>query len=294
MADYRLGWHKDKYDDKDYLHRPKVGAKVTAPVNNADLLPEVRDQGHVGACIGFGIGTNVCGVAKYLSIFTEWYSPTWIYNGARFIEGTLPYDGGAYPRDALDWLVGNGCLLEHFWPYNPDALDPSAPSSDRMAEAIRYPDFQYFRVDNGLDGIVSALSERHLVSLGSPWFNKWFDCPADGILPIPVKSDYGGGGHEYCLYGADQDAGLLWAQNSWGTAWGKAGRFAIPMESLDVFKQLGGYDAHYFVFSPLEPVPPVPPEPTPSKCVFGNGIARALNIWPTLMGRRGRFYYRNP
>jgi hypothetical protein len=37
-----------------------------------------------------------------------------------------------------------------------------------------------------------------------------------------------------------------------------------------------------------------PIDPEPSSCPLGNGVAKALNIIATLMGRRGRFFYLNP
>lgn len=287
-----LGWVKDRFDDRDYLHRVGV-AVISKSVILTEFLPEVRNQGSNNACVGFGIGANLCSVAKKMGIFSEWYSPLWIWAGARYIEGTLSQNVGVSPKDALDWLVKSGCLLEHYWPYDQDIFDMSAPSSERMALASVYDDFSYFRVTGGVTGICSALAEKHLVSLGAPWFNKWFTAPA-GVLAIPSKDDFSGGGHETCLYGYDQDKAVFYGINSYGKDWGDLGLFTMPFESLDVFKALGGYDAQYITFNPPVSGPSPQPAPAPSSCKWGTGLASALNVIQEVRGRRGRFYYQNP
>jgi hypothetical protein len=286
--DRRLGWIKDKYDARDFLFTPRI-VKVPEEADLSGILPFVRDQGQVGSCVGFGIGANLCSVAIKNNIFTEWFSPTWIYNGARFIDGTLSTDSGSHPKDALDWLVKNGSLLEHFWPYNAAKFDPSTPSSERMSQAIKYANFSYYRVDNGLNGICAAISEGYCVSIGGPWFEAWFNAP-NGILSDISATDYIAGGHETILYGYSLPKGKLYGMNSWGTNWGRSGFYEMPVSALDVFKQVGGYDAHYVVFDPGT----APPTPTPSTCKFGNGVASFLNIFQKVRNRRGRFYYLNP
>jgi hypothetical protein len=298
MNDLRLtGWKKDKYDSRDFLHKRAVIA-MPESVTFKDLLPEVRNQGQNGACVGFAIAANLSAIAKTLGIFTEWYSPQWIWNGARAIEGTLAQNVGVYPRDALDWLLKSGILLEQFWPYNPDSLDMAAPSSERQEKAKKYRGFAYYRVTEGVQGICSAIAFKHLVTIGSPWFSKWMQTQ-DGILPVPDVNDGLVGGHETCLYGYDQVKAVFYGMNSWGTSWGDKGFFTIPFECFDLFKALGGYDAHFITFvNDPEPEPvPVPdpvPEPIPSNCPYGNGMAKALNFLQERRSRRGRFYYLNP
>ena len=287
-----FGWRKDKYDYRDYLHKPKL-VKIPLSADLSHLLPDVRNQGQVQSCVGFGIGANLCSIAKNLNIFTEWYSPTWIYNGARFIEGTLTQDVGCWPRDALDWLLKSGCLLEHFWPYDSNKLDFSAPSSEKQKQATKYPNFAYYRIGDGVNGICSAIAEGHLVSIGTPWFNKWYyQNPIEGILPEVTENDVFIGGHETCIYAYNLDTGYVYGINSWGVEWGKNGLFAMPMSAFEVFKQLGGYDAHYITFE-ASITPPEPPSPEPSECIIGNGIAGFLNVYSRLAKRRGRFYYLN-
>ena len=288
MVDTLLGWKKDKYDTRDYLHVRKV-AKIPSSVLLTEQLTPIRNQGNISSCVGFGVGININSVWKKLGIYVEWESPTWIYNGARYIEGTLSQDMGCYPKDALDWLLKNGTLLEHFWAYNPNVLDKSAPPSERMAQAVKYTNFAYYRVVEGVGGICSALADGHLVSIGTPWFDKWLDAP-NGVLVNVTENDSVAGGHETCLYGYDQQKSVFYGANSWGEDWGNRGLYTMPFDAIQVFKALGGYDAHYIIFEVI----PLPPEPEPSKCKWGNGIAKVLNTYSRVMRRQGRFYYLNP
>jgi hypothetical protein len=238
----KLGWQKDKFDKRDFTH---MMAAVVPDVFILPNVPPVRDQGNVGSCVGFGIGAKLTSLAQKLGVYTEWFSPTWIYNGARYIAGDLKYDDGAYPKDALDWLRTKGCLLEHFWPYNPNALDPTSPPSKYNTEAAKFPLLTYYRIDTGTDGICSAISQGYPVSIGTPWFDKWMDIGSTGVLPAVTKSDYVAGGHETCLYGYDKVKKVFYGINSWGDTWGKKGTYIMPFSAFAIFNYQGGYDAHY-------------------------------------------------
>lgn len=251
-----MKWSKDKYDSRDYLHAKLY--KVPDVVTWDKFIPDVRDQGNVGSCTGFGIGGQLTYLAKKLGVYTEWFSPTWIYNGARFIEGTLTEDDGAYPRDCLEWLRKKGCLLEHFWPYR-NVLDTQCPPSSFDVEAAKYPQSAYYRVTGDADGICSSIAAGHVVSIGTPWYYKWMDIGVSGKLPVVSFSDSIAGGHMTYLYGYDKPNQLFFGSNSWGTSWGNNGHYLMPFSSFPVFKQVGGYDAYYIQVNWGSK-----PDPTPS------------------------------
>ena len=248
-----FGWKKDPYSRKDFIHKMAV-APVPERVMLDQYLPSVRNQGQIGSCVGFGIGAVLGARAKMNNAYLKWFSPTWIYNGARFIEGTLAEDAGCYPRDALDWLLKKGCLLERDWPYNPLLLDTRAPPSSLEPEASEFPLLAYYRVVDGVDGLCSALVAGFHVAIGTPWFKKWMSpqpvwkclwSNVPGVLPEVTEFDEIVGGHETCLYGYDVVENVFYGQNSWGELWGDKGRFRMPFSSIKVFIELGGYDAHY-------------------------------------------------
>lgn len=252
-----FGWKKDPYNKIALLH--KVGLVSVPSVKILDSqLPTVRDQGNAGSCVGFGIGANLVSCAKKIHLYKEWFSPTWIYNGARYLDGSLAYDDGCYPEDALNWLKMKGCLLEHLWPYN--GFEKTSPPSSLNVEAAKYPLLSYHRVTDDVDGICDAIANEYYVSIGTPWPYTWVDVGSTGELPEITTSNSIAGGHETCLYGYDRTVRLFYGINSWGTAWGKGGLYSMPFSAFPVFKKMGGYDAHY-VIANWAVTPPDPPEP---------------------------------
>ena len=194
----KLGWRKSKFNSKDYLHIS--AATIPTSVILSQFLPAIRNQGNVGSCVGFGIGANLTGTAKKVGVYKEWFSPEWIYNGARYIEGTLSEDAGADPADALSWLSKKGCLLEEYWPYNPNVVDTTSPPSKYGPLASQWPLLTYTRVVNGTAGICSAISQNYLVSIGTPWFDSWMNIGSTGVLPSVTVNSSVAGGHETLLY----------------------------------------------------------------------------------------------
>lgn len=233
----KLGWKKDKYDKRDYLYKFRA-AKI--PDTFAIPTVSVRDQGDLGSCVGFGIGGNLSSIL----VTEEWFSPTWIYNGARFIDGSLNEDCGVYPRDGFEWIRSKGCLKEHFWPYS-DVLDKTPPPSKFNPEAAKYPIIDYYRVTGGTHAICEAIAQGHCVSIGTPWFEEWMDISADGKLPNVGSKSFPAGGHETFLYGYNLKEKVFYGQNSWGTEWGANGMYEMPFKAFSVFNKWGGYDAHY-------------------------------------------------
>jgi hypothetical protein len=274
----KFAWKKDPRDERDYL-RGKAVFYLPNRVDLSDILPSVRDQGNLGSCTGFGIGGNLTGCALQQEAIDEWFSPTWIYNGARLLEDSLPYDDGAYPRDCLEFIREHGCLLEHFRPYK-DTLDKTSPLTWGLNDdAAKWPIVEYARCVDGVEGIKSALVGGHLVSIGAPWYYSWMDTDSDGV----VDDDYSSmaGGHEFLCYGYDDTKQLLYCQNSWGTSWGVGGRFAIPYSAIAAWKLDGGYDAHLIIvdWEPGEPEPgPIPVKKSKVWLFIAIGVVIAIAV----------------
>jgi len=239
-----FGWLKDEFDPRDYYYRVPPIIKIPDFVDLSALLPNIRDQGQEGSCVGFGVGINLTMHAKAQNVFSEWFGPRWIYNGARELEGRLGEEG-AYPRDAFEFLRKYGCLLESFWRYfalvdsdRPASAHPNAP------KAKDYPIISYSRVVDGLDGICGALAAGNPVSIGMPWYKSWLYVGSNGLLPVPEANEEIAGGHEVCFYGYDVETARLFVANSWGIYWGDRGKCYMPFKAIDRAKKDGGYDAH--------------------------------------------------
>ena len=262
MSEHFYGWHKDKFNPLAVYHEPVV--KVLPPsTNNRVYFPKVQNQKEVGACGGFSWAEHLNSVCQQIGQPVDRFSENWIYNGARYLEGTLTQDAGLANDDAIAWLTQHGFLLYPYWPFD-GKLDKNAPSSLRQSQAKQYPNLQSFRVDNGVDGIKSSMADGHTMVLGCPWFQEWENY-SGGVLPIPTMNSVIAGGHDTEWGDYDDSMQAFYCQNSWGD-WGIQGRFWVPYQAIDIFNNMGGYDAHIFTFDPL-----VTPHPVPvpkRRCIF--------------------------
>ena len=258
MTEHFYGWIKDKFNMAAVYHEPVVKV-LPASTNNRIYFPTVQNQDGVGACGGFAWAEHINSVCKQIGQPVDRFSENWIYNGARYLEGTLLQDAGLANDDAITWLTEHGFLQYPYWPFA-DVLDKAAPSSLRESEANFYPNLKSFRVDNGVDGLKSAMADGHTMVVGAPWFAQWEDY-SSGVLPVPTVNSPVAGGHDTEWADYDDSVQAFYCQNSWDVPWGIQGHFWLPYAAIDIFKQLGGYDAHYLTFDPLG-TPPVPTNAT--------------------------------
>lgn len=243
------GWRKDPRDTRDRLVRLVPPAELPERVDLSAQAPSPAwDQLQLGSCVGHGFAGVLTGAAIAQHVFVERFSPSWIYTGARALEGTLAEDNGCYPRDAAKWVKRNGLLLEHFRPYAGKLETTDPPTWPNAEEALKWPIESYTRADNGVDGICSALASGRLVAIGTPWPKKWMETWPPGRLPDIRRQDVrGAGGHCTFLLAYNRQTRQLLLQNSWGPGWGIDGRAWVPFQAFEVFKAAGrGYDAYYF------------------------------------------------
>ncbi len=280
QKDPRLGALKDKFKEKDWSFALDKPLAVRDLLNLAPYLPRRVDQGYIGSCTGASLEQYFAGFATLYKVVAKVgtqnrFSIWWIYNWARFIEGTLGEDAGAYLRDCLDAVRKYGVLIDDLWKY-PDGctkLDKTAPSSRLYPEAAKWPVSAFspvpqlrlkgfYRVTGGAEGIFQALEaaqqaidagkpEHLFVYMGSPWW--WEDTDKNGYLKIPTAYMPVLGGHAYLAYGGEQKRGLLHIVNTWGPGWGtyplgqksgEKGCAIMPAECIDKMKSEGGYDAY--------------------------------------------------
>lgn len=251
MKPILTGWHKDPFDGRDKLVQPVK--ELPEIVSLSSDAPATMNQLNLGSCVGHGNSGALTGAAIQQRVFIERYSPSWIYTGARALEGTLSVDNGCYPRSAAAWALKRGLLLEHFRPYT-GKLEKTDPTTWEfngkpvVYEALKWQIESYSRADNGVDGICAALAQGHFVVIGTPWPDKWMETDHAGRLRDIRRQDCKrAGGHCTFLAGYDRKRRMFLLQNSWGEDWGLNGRAWIPFQAFEVFKTSGrGYDAQYY------------------------------------------------
>ena len=256
------GGAKDRWRPEDKIHRPSA-VKLLDLVDNSQFEGPVQDQGSMGACEGEGWAGAGTLKAKKLGVYQEQFSAKWVWNGARALEAVLAYNCGVQTGDAADWVKRYGYLLDHYWPLDPNTLDPTPPPSADFPLAAQYPVLDTIRVTGNQDSICEAIQTQDCVVIGTPWFPQWEEPGPSGVLATPQKGWALPAGNWHCtrLHGADRKRGLFLGRNSWSFLWGRGGDYSMPFEAFDRFGDYGGWDCYYIVI----PAWPVEPQP-PSRC----------------------------
>lgn len=212
----------------DYEICRPVGADETLPDEYTlpeERIPDVYDQGRVGACVGF----STCSCAEShlrRSGDTTRLSPGFFYS-RREIRGD--YTGtGLYTDKALKGVVKTGFVPYMLYPIVeevPEGIELANERDDLLEAGKRYK-------PSGYASLAYALSDR-------TWDNIRRALAIDNNAVIIVSRDYfSGGGHAIMAIGYTNKVGnkkgrYIKFQNSWGKTWSTDGRSEIPVERID-------------------------------------------------------------
>ncbi len=234
-----LGLKPDRYDPRDYILEAAphffVGA-IPPSVDLRNLCSPVRDQGQLGSCTGFAMGT---GLREFLEIkcgspspMVE-LAPMFLYYEERKLEHTIQEDSGAAIRDGLKVLAKIGVCPEVDYPYDP-AKFTQAPSSKAVADAKEFKITSYHRITT-LIGLKQSLVQGNPAVLGIMVYESFESPPvvSTGHVPMPQPDEQLLGGHAVFCVGYQDDSkydggGYLIVKNSWGTSFGDKGYIYLP------------------------------------------------------------------
>lgn len=204
----RIGRHEN-FDEKSKNYRaitPEVQRQLKTRTWNRTL--PALSQGKLGSCTG-----NSCvgllatepnssdGIADNVKL--DQALAIKIYSRATEID---PFSGTYPPTD-----TGSSVL-------------------SAMKAAKEFGLIKEYRWCFGLEEVLIALSNLGPVSIGVRWY-QGFDKPdCKGFVKISGSKR---GGHAFQLIGIDVEKRVVWAVNSWGSSWGKNGRFCFSFEDLD-------------------------------------------------------------
>jgi len=228
----KLGWKKDLPDFRDrFLSLP--GAKKENLPAEVDLRPSehfpIYDQGDLGSCTANAIGAafHFDQVREGITTFTP--SRLFIYYNERAMEGSIPYDNGAYIRDGIKSINKVGVCPETMWPYDTTTFTQK-PGEECYSEAVKNLASEYARVPQTLEDIKAVLAEGFPFVFGFTVLSSFFsdEVSKTGKMPLPGPEDYILGGHavQACGY-SDKDQVII-VRNSWGEEWGDKGYFYMP------------------------------------------------------------------
>ncbi|MEO5606075.1 MAG: C1 family peptidase [Polaromonas sp.] len=252
---------KDAADLRDRLFQPQAlglpddyppQAEVSGYLADYSGAGMILDQGHEGACTGFGL-TCVVNYLRWLKANMprkmDSVSPRMLYTLARRhdeYEGEN-YDGSSC-RGALKGWFNNGVCLESYWPYEPEKSNPARYGfADNAAQQTLGV---YYRVDTkSITDMQAAIAQHRAIFVSAFTHGGWqaLAQPSKSAKAIkatkatkaaqqrqlnhaslpriafdgrPSQTD----GHAFALVGFNAHGFIV--QNSWGKSWG-AGGFAV-------------------------------------------------------------------
>jgi len=230
-----LGWVPDTPDIRDQTY------SVTGPVlqelpQSVDLtpkLPKVYDQGPLGSCTSFAIGslTEYLQMKQSIKSFTP--SHLFIYYNERKRINTINEDSGAVIRDGFKSINKEGVCPETMWPYIVQKFTQK-PSSNCYSEGKRNQVLKYMRVQRDLDQMKGVLAEGYPFVIGFSVYSSFMakETAISGVGNLPKPGEKLMGGHAVlCVGYSDNDQRFLF-RNSWSDKWGKRGNFTLPYEYL--------------------------------------------------------------
>ena len=213
-----------KYDARDYKLK-KAGVTSLPETYAIKNLPRVKNQGSVCSCVAHAT-SSILEYHDRMEGNNKHLSTSFIYGIQKQLcghEGT-----GMYLRDACKIVNTYGDMLEDDCSGNievPKAhsiAEEAIKDEQKVKNAEKFKVLSYVRLTK-TDAIKRAIMNHGPVLASVKWYNT-FHCDDQHILAGDQAGDFGY--HAVMLYGWCKDGFL--AQNSWGKAWGKQGRFVLP------------------------------------------------------------------
>lgn len=231
MTDPRLGRHVN-HDERSRLYPFRATSR--APLQNVRHTRHVPvwDQGNVGSCTGQAAlgcaGTGALyGPASGRQKSWTVSDAVAVYSQAtvidRYLKSYPPDDTGSDGLSVAKVLTANGLISGYLHTFS-------------------------------FDDLLIALQQGPLI-VGTNWYESMFEPdPQTAEVQIAHGSPVAGG-HEYILDEYNAQADFIGATNSWGTGWGRGGRFCLHASTL---RRLLAEDGDGTVFLPAGQLPPEP------------------------------------
>jgi hypothetical protein len=216
-----------KYDERDLLHTP---TSTTSPdfFDLSNKLPDVFDQGHLGACLynggtaGMEFVLRMEGHDELLSrLFPYWYART-----------DKVVDSGSTIRDGLKSFTRYGTCREELWEYsdeNPGLFqkEPTVPPQYKIT--------CYKFIKQEQEHLESVLGvEQFPILYGLHLFSSVYSeyVQKTGKISLPKQGDKELGGHANLLVGYDRRERKFKSRNSWGSDFGDDGHLIVPYDYI--------------------------------------------------------------
>jgi len=236
MTTRKYGWKASKQDSRDFKLKtinPAVYATLPPAVDLRPFVPEVLDQGDVGACTAHALSMAMRVARKKQGLVDQPLSRLFIYYNERLMEGTVDQDAGAELRDGAKVLANMGAPVETFWEYVDSNLylEPTQPA---YQNAVQDEASVYLTVDQTLNEMKMCLHEGFPFVFGATLFPEFEsdEVARTGMVPMPNPNNQSIGGHAILCVGYNDATQRFTVLNSWGPNWGDHGYCYFPYEYL--------------------------------------------------------------
>lgn len=228
----RLGATPSPKDDRDYkLSQLIASAPVLDKVHEPTYIAPILDQGKTNQCVACSLATTRHYIEHNQTGDSNIFSTNYIYGN----RTDKQYNGeGMVAREALEQLQDYGTPHK-----SPDEVFMDFPTAkkyyqdhktdlDRDARPFRIS--SYYKLNNVIE-IKQAIALFGSITGMFPVYECLYDVGQDGVVKYNnLSNKYNYGYHEMTLIGWDDNNGIFYDQNSWGTNWGKNGIALLPYD----------------------------------------------------------------
>ncbi len=181
-------------------------------------IPDCRDQGSVGSCVGFAI-TNIMQILNYKETGKrDRFSAGYVYGKCRDKDDVYE---GMFVRKTLDYLIKTGSCFEVDFPWNEEMplireLIDKQPGLDEKAYSYRIRGYEIY---NKADRKAKNKQIKSAI----------INCN----VPILASTDHYREPHAICIIGWSDKLEQWYIMNSWGKNVGDKGICKIDYASVD-------------------------------------------------------------
>lgn len=225
------------------VHEPQTHLKVCRPKFRADqptpdvvslrsFYPGIRDQGQQGSCTGH-MGRSLFGTTHNIEHGQALdFSPRFVYWNERVDDGDTDQDAGSSITECLTTICAKGICLEASCPYT-DSDFTTPPVDAAFSEGLQYLGLEQQQVIQSPEDIQGLLAQQKVIGIGIAVYQSFEsdEVAKTGIVPMPLVDVEGlEGWHAVTVIGYDRNKKMYECANSWGTVWGDAGFFWLPLD----------------------------------------------------------------
>jgi hypothetical protein len=246
MSNYKLNYHFQKNDNRDYRHTTIVDPKnsnleITRIIKKGtqflktikasptkfvlSYLPPILHQGIWGTCVANAFAFTISKQTTNNLVLSRLF----LYNICRSINfSPLNRDNGTTIRTACQAISNYGVCKEYVYPYVSSNLS-TLPSLSAFQNSRRFQQFTYLFISQNLTSIKNSLATYNSPIIFGIMVYQSFMSPRNGIIPMPdIRRERFLGGHCMTIVGYDDSTQMFMCSNSWGTGWGSNGYCYIP------------------------------------------------------------------